>query len=120
MTKGQKGLWICLGGLTVIGGALLALRHEEKKGTKEEPVADKKEVKKVNPSQEDSTPREEEITVPLPKEKAINKKEVNIQPTSKDITKEKKEDALNLKEEKVKIENNTSDKKEEVSTSTEE
>lgn len=119
MTKGQKGLWICLGGLTVIGGALLALRHEEKKGTKEEPVADKKEVKKVNPSQEDSTPREEEITVPLPEEKAINKKEVNIQPTSKDAIEDKKDDALNSKEEKEIIED-TSSEKEKVSTSTEE
>lgn len=120
MTKGQKGLWICLGGLTVIGGALLALRHEEKKGTKEETVTDKKEVRKVNPSQEDSTSKEEEITVPLPEEKVVTKKEVNIQPTSKDVIEDKKEDALNLEEEKVKIENNTSDKKEEASTSIEE
>lgn len=119
MTKGQKGLWICLGGLTVIGGALLALRHEEKKGTKEEAVTDKKEVGKVNTSPTDSTPKEEEITVPLPEEKVVTKKEVNIQPTSKDVIEDKKDDALNSKEEKEITEDNPSEK-EEVSTSIEE
>lgn len=119
MTKSQKGLWICLGGLTVIGGALLALCHEEKKGTKEEEVADKKEVDKVNTSFKDSIPKEEDITVPLPEEKVVTKKEVNMQPTSKDMTKDKKDDALNSKEEKVITENSPSEK-EEASTSIEE
>lgn len=118
MTKGQKGLWICLGGLTVIGGALLALRHEEKRGTKEE-VANRKEVDKMNASPKDSTPKEEEITVPLPEEKVVTKKEVNIQPTSKDMTEDKKDDVLNAKEEKGITEDNPSEK-EEVPTSTEE
>lgn len=118
MTKGQKGLWICLGGLTVIGGALLALRHEEKKGTKEG-VVDKKEVDKVNTSSIDSTPKEEEITVPLPKEKVVTKKEVNIQPTSKDVIEDEKDDALNSKEEKEITEDDSSEK-EEASTAIEE